>query len=406
MKIQSIEPLSYQLLHETQYRMYTTAQQQITLYVIFEGKVNFSFSQEDVIVEENQGLFLAGGTQFTLMMYGEHIDGFKTVFSFAKGSESYRIFRDAFSFGRPFPISFVQGKLLDSMREMRRTAPDQHFGAENHILTAFFQSVQRMPVTGPKSDEVNQRNLTYVKEAIEYISSHLYEPLHLEDVADRLCLGEHHLIRIFKQITGLTPFVYYNRLRVNRACILLISTNLSVNEIADSLAFSDASHFIRMFKKLTALTPAKYRQQYLYSYEEFRCKSKEYKEDSYNLLETIIDASPDLIFYKDRDRILQGCNQAFCNIMGLEKSQIIGKTDWMLFPKEEAAFYYQKDSFVLKTGKPQRNIEWMCYPDGVARRFQVFKAPYYNKEGKIIGLVGISRDITDMSSLGETGSNP
>ena len=104
MKIQSIEPLSYQLLHETQYRMYTTAQQQITLYVIFEGKVNFSFSQEDVIVEENQGLFLAGGTQFTLMMYGEHIDGFKTVFSFAKGSESYRIFRDAFSFGRPFPI--------------------------------------------------------------------------------------------------------------------------------------------------------------------------------------------------------------------------------------------------------------------------------------------------------------
>ena len=92
--------------------------------------------------------------------------------------------------------------------------------------------------------------------------------------------------------------------------------------------------------------------------------------------------------------------------MGLEKSQIIGKTDWMLFPKEEAAFYYQKDSFVLKTGKPQRNIEWMRYPDGVARRFQVFKAPYYNKEGKIIGLVGISRDITDMSSLGETGSNP
>ena len=67
---------------------------------------------------------------------------------------------------------------------------------------------------------------------------------------------------------------------------------------------------------------------------------------------------------------------------------------------------YQKDSFVLKTGKPQRNIEWMRYPDGVARRFQVFKAPYYNKEGKIIGLVGISRDITDMSSLGETGSNP
>ena len=78
----------------------------------------------------------------------------------------------------------------------------------------------------------------------------------------------------------------------------------------------------------------------------------------------------------------------------------------MLFPKEEAAFYYQKDSFVLKTGKPQRNIEWMRYPDGVARRFQVFKAPYYNKEGKIIGLAGISRDITDMSSLGETGSNP
>ena len=123
---------------------------------------------------------------------------------------------------------------------------------------------------------------------------------------------------------------------------------------------------------------------------------------THSLLENLLNSVPDLIFYKDSKGVYLGCNQAFCDFAG-KKSElnIIGFTDFELFDKELAEIFHQKDLSMLRKGKPQRNEEWVTYPSGQQRLLDTLKTPYYNKDKEVIGVIGISRDITATKELEE-----
>ena len=90
-----------------------------------------------------------------------------------------------------------------------------------------------------------------------------------------------------------------------------------------------------------------------------------------------------------------GGNKAFCNIMGCSREQIVGKSDYEVFSKEAADFFQKRDEMIFRNNRPIKNEEVMTYPNGRQRTFEVYKAPFHDDQGKIIGLIGISRDITD-----------
>jgi PAS domain S-box-containing protein len=123
---------------------------------------------------------------------------------------------------------------------------------------------------------------------------------------------------------------------------------------------------------------------------------------THSLLENLLNSAPDLIFYKNNKGVYLGCNQAFCNFAGkTSENDIIGLTDFDLFDKELAEFFHQKDQTMLRKGKEQRNEEWVTYPDGQQVLLDTLKTPYYNKNKEIIGVIGISRDITATKELEE-----
>lgn len=78
-------------------------------------------------------------------------------------------------------------------------------------------------------------------------------------------IGPDRLGRLFKQHTGLTPFAYYQRRRLQVACGLLLARNTGISEIAASLGFADASHFGREFRRQYGQTPRQFRLQFLAS---------------------------------------------------------------------------------------------------------------------------------------------
>lgn len=120
------------------------------------------------------------------------------------------------------------------------------------------------------------------------------------------------------------------------------------------------------------------------------------------LLETLRDGIPDLIFYKDTQGVYLGCNQSFCELVGQKsESNVVGISDFDMFDHELATFFRQKDKSMLASDSEQRNEEWVTYPDGHKVLLDTLKTPYYNKTGKLIGLIGISRDITEVRSLEE-----
>jgi PAS domain S-box-containing protein len=119
------------------------------------------------------------------------------------------------------------------------------------------------------------------------------------------------------------------------------------------------------------------------------------------LLRGLIDSIPDLIFYKDREGKYLGCNAAFEAYTGRREREVIGLTDVELFGKEVGAATQEKDRQVLLEGKPRRNEECTTYPDGRQVLVEVLKTPFFSLEGRLLGLIGISRDITERKQAEE-----
>ena len=119
------------------------------------------------------------------------------------------------------------------------------------------------------------------------------------------------------------------------------------------------------------------------------------------LLRCIVDAVPDLIFYKDRDCAYLGCNKAFEAYSGLTEQQQTGKTDFDFFDRETAEFFRQNDLKTLRSGQSERNEEWVSYPNGEQVLLDTVKTPFYTPDGELLGLVGISRDITERKRFEE-----
>jgi len=112
------------------------------------------------------------------------------------------------------------------------------------------------------------------------------------------------------------------------------------------------------------------------------------------LLSGLLASIPDITFFKNKQGIYLGCNPEFSRFVGKDTAGIIGKTDYDLFSKEIADFFREQDRIMMDKGEQRRNEEWIEYPDGTRILIETLKAPLRDAEGKIIGLLGISRDIT------------
>ena len=113
------------------------------------------------------------------------------------------------------------------------------------------------------------------------------------------------------------------------------------------------------------------------------------------LIKTLINSVPDLIFYKDVNSIYIGCNSAFEKFAGKEEKDLIGLTDLDLFDKDAADSFIALDKEVMNQNKPNINDEIVTYPDGTKIFLETLKTPYSNSDGNVIGIIGISRDITE-----------
>ena len=115
----------------------------------------------------------------------------------------------------------------------------------------------------------------------------------------------------------------------------------------------------------------------------------------YRLLADFMDNIPDVIYFKDTKGRLILVNQAHARGLGLKPEQVVGKTDLEIFGKKRAASMTKDDQYVLRTGKPIIDkIERSTRPDGVDNYVSTTKIPRFDHQGKVIGLAGITRDVT------------
>jgi len=129
-------------------------------------------------------------------------------------------------------------------------------------------------------------------------------------------------------------------------------------------------------------------------YERERIRSVLSAEKS--RLRYMIEAIPDLIFFKDADSKFLGCNKAFEKYINKKSEEIVGLTEYDLFGETEASGYVQSDKQIIDSSEPIRTTNWVEYPDGQRCLYYTLKTPYFDSENHLLGIIGISRDITEM----------
>jgi|GEM_PF-440810 len=113
-------------------------------------------------------------------------------------------------------------------------------------------------------------------------------------------------------------------------------------------------------------------------------------------LHTLLRTIPDLIWLKDTNGIYMSCNSAFERFFGTKEVGIIGKTDYDFIDKQQADFFRENDRKAMMANKAVSNEEWLTFADGGYRGlFETIKVPLIDANGQVIGVLGISRDITE-----------
>lgn len=126
-----------------------------------------------------------------------------------------------------------------------------------------------------------------------------------------------------------------------------------------------------------------------------------------NLLISIINTIPDHVYVKDRNHRFLLANEACAKHLGFSSPQeMIGKTDFDIHPKELAWSYWEEEEKMFATGEIIWNDERQVddFSTGKKRKIWIStnKAPLYNEQGKIVGMVGVNRNITERKEIEET----
>lgn len=113
------------------------------------------------------------------------------------------------------------------------------------------------------------------------------------------------------------------------------------------------------------------------------------------LLRSIIDASPDLIYYRNEEGQFAGCNRIAELMTGKTEQELLGLTPEDVYEEELAQQIVASDNEVLETNASITEELWLKFADGRRRYFEMKRVPFFDKEGNRLGLLSFGRDMTE-----------
>lgn len=176
------------------------------------------------------------------------------------------------------------------------------------------------------------------------------------------------------------------------ACFLLLPEN-----IRDKTILTVGPPMLIIFPFGTMLFGLALRHQQDRRQAEYELtKSQQRLDRERSLLRGLIDALPDLIFFKDQKGRFLGCNQAFERYIGCAEAELIDKTEPEISATINKDFLQRGNHELIGDENKIQYEEKATYPDGRQVIFHSVKVKFYGQEGDPHGVVGISHDITEL----------
>lgn len=130
-------------------------------------------------------------------------------------------------------------------------------------------------------------------------------------------------------------------------------------------------------------------------------------ENERNMLRTLIDTVPDVIYIKDNQSRFISANKKILDVMKAPSYEFLeGKTDFDFYPHEIAKLYFDDEQKIVESGKPLIGKEEIGFDiEGNKRIISTSKVPFFDSDGRILGIVGVGHDITEIKNVQEQLKN-
>ena len=171
----------------------------------------------------------------------------------------------------------------------------------------------------------------------------------------------------------------------------LIWLHLSILSLTEKDIFGEHAYAYLM-KDITEMVTAKNQKETML--EDYRILYHQYKTEL-SLLQSLFASTADWIYYKDLNNAYLGCNKAFERFSGLPEKEIIGKKPYDLFDATRISAFSLYEETVFTAQKATLYESEYTDAQGRQRSIELLKSPYYDEMGKIQGIVGVGRDITE-----------
>ena len=159
----------------------------------------------------------------------------------------------------------IFGELMGMIHSLLATDPKGATETCNYLAAALISKLLLVirQYCETEGNTVRSRTDIIAGQVKHYIDTHFDEQFTLQDISDAIRVSPYHLAHMFKETTGYSPMQYTVRRRLGEAQSLLITTSLSVTEIAVSVGFGNPCHFNTMFSKYIGMSPSRYRSSYV-----------------------------------------------------------------------------------------------------------------------------------------------
>lgn len=263
-------PLAFYLVDEVhpRYHMPFHWHKEMELILIKKGSLRIFLDDEEFLAREGDVLFIEEGVihggipehcvyecaVFDLNALLGHSDVCKRYFRL--------ITRHQIQIFHHFPAHQFP-HLQHSVTTLMDAIRFPHAGGELLALASLYQFfgyifekehyLQLSPVPHP-----SQKKMDQLRPVLEFIDTHYAAPITLEELSRLAGMTPKYFCRYFRTVIHRTPMDYLNFYRVERACQMLGSSELSVSEIGYRCGFNDSSYFVKTFKKYMGTTPKQY----------------------------------------------------------------------------------------------------------------------------------------------------
>ena len=163
-------------------------------------------------------------------------------------------------FAKPDPLIHQIG--LSLKRAIENNPANSHFYAESlGVALAAILLENYSTLSSPLNGKYSSLAIAKVQTAKDYINDSLFGSLSLETIAQTVDISQYHFCRLFKQVTGMSPWQYVIQQRIDTAKRLLNDPKLSVAEVSRELAFSTQGQFTNFFRRHSGMSPTAYRKR-------------------------------------------------------------------------------------------------------------------------------------------------